>query len=99
MTGFLLTWKETGWPYENIVRMVREIEVQGYVEEPWRLAAHRTARPGDRVWLFKRDVDRRVFSALVKSRGSLLAEKPATAKSSGWRPFASRRLLIQKKNY
>jgi hypothetical protein len=53
MTGFLLTWKETGWPYENIVRMVREIEVQGYVEEPWRLAAHRTARPGDRVWLFK----------------------------------------------
>jgi hypothetical protein len=73
MTGFLLTWKETGWPYENIVRMVREIEVQGYVEEPWRLAAHRTARPGDRVWLFKQGRGpKRYYGANATSR---LAER------------------------
>ena len=53
MTAFLLTWKESGWPHENIARMVRQREEQGYVEEPWRIAAHSMARPGDRVWLLR----------------------------------------------
>lgn len=53
MTAFLLTWKETGWPHENIVRMVRTVAEKGYVDEPWRLAAHNMAKPGDIVWVLK----------------------------------------------
>jgi hypothetical protein len=53
MTAFLLTWKVTGWPHENIVRMVTTREAQGHVDEPWRLAAHNIAKPGDRVWVLK----------------------------------------------
>lgn len=51
--SFLLTWKESGWPYSNIVRMRKAFEKQGYVEETWRLRASRQAKPGDRVWLLK----------------------------------------------
>ncbi len=53
MTAFLLTWKESGWPHENIVRMVETLGVQGYVDEPWRIAAHKMAKPGDAVWVLK----------------------------------------------
>jgi TPR repeat protein len=53
MTAFLLTWKETGWPHENIVRMVATLEAQGHVDEPWRVAAQNMAKPGDRVWVLK----------------------------------------------
>jgi hypothetical protein len=28
MTSFLLTWKESGWPHENTVRMVGQQEEQ-----------------------------------------------------------------------
>jgi hypothetical protein len=51
--AFLLTWKESGWPHENIVRMVATLETQGYVDEPWRIAAHKMAQAGDRVWVLK----------------------------------------------
>ena len=51
--AFLLTWKESGWPHSNILRMLREFERQGYVEEPWRLRAYRQAKPGDRVLVLK----------------------------------------------
>jgi hypothetical protein len=53
MTAILLTWKESGWPHENIVRMVNEIDANGHVDEPWRIAAHKIAKPGDRVWVLK----------------------------------------------
>jgi hypothetical protein len=53
MTSFLMTWKEAGWPHENIVQMVKQREQQGYVEEPWRIAAHKRAKPGDRVWVLR----------------------------------------------
>jgi hypothetical protein len=38
--AFLLTWKESGWPYSNILRMLKVFESQGYVEEPWRIRAN-----------------------------------------------------------
>ena len=53
MTAFLLTWKETGWPHDNLVRMAKEFEKNGFVEEPWRIAAHRKAKAGDQVWILK----------------------------------------------
>jgi hypothetical protein len=53
MTAFLLTWKESGWPHENIERMVRALDTQGHVDEPWRIAAHNMAKPGDRVWALR----------------------------------------------
>jgi hypothetical protein len=43
MTAFLLAWKETGWPYEDIVRMITILDEQGFVDEPWRIAAHNMA--------------------------------------------------------
>ena len=33
--------------------MVAQREAQGYVEEPWRIAAHKLARAGDRVWVLR----------------------------------------------
>jgi hypothetical protein len=53
MPAFLLTWKEIWWPHENIVRMVREVQTKGYVDEPWRIRSHRKAQPGDRVWVLR----------------------------------------------
>jgi hypothetical protein len=53
MTAFLLTWKESGWPHEHIVRMADTFEAQGHVDEPWRIAAHKMAKPGDRTWLLR----------------------------------------------
>jgi hypothetical protein len=53
MTAFLLTWKESGWPHQEIVRMVAQHEAQGYVEESWRIAAFKMARAGDRVWVLR----------------------------------------------
>ena len=53
MTAFLLTWKETGWPHEHIVRMVNRQQADGYVDEPWRLRAYKRAKPGDRVWVLR----------------------------------------------
>lgn len=51
--AFLLTWKADRWPYENIIRMRKAFLADGYVDEPWRIIAHRQAQPGDRVWLLK----------------------------------------------
>jgi len=51
--AFLLTWKETGWPYKNIMRMLASFARNGYVEEEWRIASHRRAKAGDRGWLLK----------------------------------------------
>lgn len=51
--GFLLTWKETGWPYDNIRRMLSDYARNGVVEEWWRIQSHRLASPGDRAWLLK----------------------------------------------
>ncbi len=53
VTAFLLTWKETGWPHEEIVRMAARCETQGYVEEPWRIIAYKRARAGDKVWVLR----------------------------------------------
>jgi hypothetical protein len=53
VTAFLLTWKESGWPHENIVRMANQCKTLGYVEEPWRIAASKMARRGDRVWVLR----------------------------------------------
>lgn len=53
MTAFLLTWKETGWRHENIARMAAEHGRQGFVNEPWRLIAHKQAKEGDRVWVLR----------------------------------------------
>jgi hypothetical protein len=53
MTAFLMTWKESGWPHENVVRMIQRLEELGYVDEPWRIFANKMAKPGDRVWVLK----------------------------------------------
>lgn len=64
MAAFLLTWKESGWPHENLVRMVKEFEKNGFVEESWRIAAHRMAKPGDGVWVLKQGRGpKRIFGA------------------------------------
>lgn len=53
MSDFLITWKEAGWPYENIKRMLKTLGELGSVEEPWRIQAHTKAKIGNRVWLLK----------------------------------------------
>ena len=44
--AFLLTWKESGWPHSNILRMLKTFEAQGFVEEPWRIRAQHVRRGG-----------------------------------------------------
>jgi hypothetical protein len=61
MTAFLMVWKETGWPYENIVRLVHTFEENGTVAEPWRIMAHTLSKPGDRVWALKQGAGPKVI--------------------------------------
>jgi hypothetical protein len=64
MTAFLMTWKETGWPYEELVHLVHAFERQGFVNEPWRIVAHKQTSPGDRVWVLKQGKGRKgIFGA------------------------------------
>jgi hypothetical protein len=65
--AFLLTWKESEWPHANILRMLKEFEKQGYVEEPWRIRAYQQAKPGDRVWVLKQGAGPKGISASVIS--------------------------------
>jgi putative restriction endonuclease len=52
-SAFLLTWKASGWPHENILRMIDTLKTRGFVDEPWRLRSSRKAKVGDPVWLLK----------------------------------------------
>lgn len=52
-SAFLLTWKASGWPHANILRMIDILKTQGFVDEPWRLRSSRKAKVGDQVWLLK----------------------------------------------
>lgn len=53
MAGFLITWKEEGWPHENILAMLNTLAEQGFVDQPWRLIAHRIVKAGDHAWLLR----------------------------------------------
>jgi predicted HNH restriction endonuclease len=53
LTSFLMTWKESGWPHENVVRMADALRGKGYVDEPWRIKAHTKTAVGDRVWVLR----------------------------------------------
>jgi len=53
MAAFLLTWKESGWPYADLLALVRAFDRDGAAEKPWRLRSHKQAQVGDRVWLLK----------------------------------------------
>jgi 5-methylcytosine-specific restriction enzyme A len=48
-----MTWKESGWPHENLVRMARVRDEDGHVDEPWRIMAYTKAAEGDRVWVLR----------------------------------------------
>ena len=37
MTAFLLIWKS--WPHIHIMEMLRILDQQGYVDEPWQIRA------------------------------------------------------------
>lgn len=88
MTAFLMTWKETGWPHENILQMVATLEAQGYVDEPWRIAAHRRKSatvPG----CLGKGAARREYSVSARSQVRQPRERQGTAKYNGWRLCAS----------
>ena len=50
---FLFTWKADNWPYENLKELVDKFEAGQVVTAPWRCAAHRMIREGDRAYLYK----------------------------------------------
>jgi hypothetical protein len=58
--------EESGWPHSNLVRMVATLSSQGYVDEPWRIIAHKFAKAGDRVWLLKQGRGRREYLVRAK---------------------------------
>jgi hypothetical protein len=61
VSEYLLTWKPEHWPVANIERLISELGATGQAIEPWRVAAHTKARPGDRVWLLKQGKPRGIF--------------------------------------
>lgn len=50
---FWMTYKPEKWPIESVRRMVRVLGKQGYADEPWKIASHKAARPGDIALAFK----------------------------------------------
>ncbi|WP_417477285.1 hypothetical protein [Maricaulis sp.] len=60
-SGFLLTWKPEHWPIEHIERLIAELQAGKRVIEPWRVAAHTKAQPGDRVWLLRQGKPRGII--------------------------------------
>jgi hypothetical protein len=65
MPAYWLTFKPLapdtplGWPIEKLQDLVRRFEDDPNVEEWWRIASYKAARPGDRVYLFKQGDDPR----------------------------------------
>lgn len=53
MTAFWMTWKPEGWPIERLRDLIGRFQADPETTEPWRILAHRQARIGDRVYLFK----------------------------------------------
>ena len=53
MADFLITWKDSGWPYENLRQIIRAYRTTGHVDQPWRFKAHRQVDMGDRVFALK----------------------------------------------
>lgn len=61
MSAFLLTWKEDNWDYSNIESMLEKFNLQGWVDESWRLRSHKKAQVGDRVWLLRQGPGARII--------------------------------------
>ena len=66
MSAYWLTFKPlgrtapAGWPIENLRDLVTRFEADpSGTTEWWRIAAHQSARVGDRVYLFKQGDDPR----------------------------------------
>jgi putative restriction endonuclease len=74
--GFLLTWKDTGWPHSNLVRMEKSFLTDGFVEEAWRLRASNIAQVGDLVWLLRQGPGEKGIFGFGQLVGS---PKPSTA--------------------
>jgi hypothetical protein len=59
MTAFWMTWKPEGWPVERLRDLINRFQADPATTEPWRVQAHRQAKPGSRVYLFKQGRDPR----------------------------------------
>lgn len=81
MPALLLTWVEAKWPHENIAEMVRKFEAQGFVEEPWNIAAYKQARVGHDVWLLKQGKG----SKVIFGHGRLTTSATREAEDGPWR--------------
>lgn len=62
MTAFIFTWKPEHWPYEKLTDLVLKHSEGEQVIEPWRCAAYRQVKLGDRGYLFRQGSrDRGIF--------------------------------------
>lgn len=59
MAGYWMTWKPLdgatprGWPIERLRELIARFEADPSTTEPWRVAANRAIRIGDRAYFFK----------------------------------------------
>ena len=73
MNAFWLTYEEKsadtpkGWPIEELRRLIRRFQVNPVMTSAWwRLAAHRSASIGDRVYLFRQGKGPRGIFGIVE---------------------------------
>ena len=57
----MFIWKEKGWPYECIQKMHSRYNKDGFVDEPWRIRAHKMIEIGDVAYLLKRGNGKKEF--------------------------------------
>ncbi|WP_164854728.1 DUF3883 domain-containing protein [Devosia sp. 1566] len=66
----LMTWKPEGWPHDNVLRMLKELEDKDSVVEPWKVAAFKKVLNRDRVWLLKQGKGMRGIFGVGEIAGS-----------------------------
>jgi hypothetical protein len=81
---FLITWKPEGWPYANLKKLIDDFQHGREAKEPWRFAAHRKVRVGDRVYLYKQGSSPRGVFGVGRASGPPIRNAAAGPKQREW---------------
>src|ERR1035437_7519699 len=77
MTAFWMTWKPERWDIDHLRELVERFKRDGTADEDWPVIAHKRAKVGDRVFLFKQGKDPRgIFGVGAITAAPYLGPKP-----------------------
>ena len=81
---FLITWKPEGWPYSNLKKLIDDFEQGREAKEPWRFAAHRKVKIGDRIYLYKQGSPPRGVFGIGHASGQPIRNASAGPNQQEW---------------